>query len=249
MGIEAFAEAALWMLPGWRVDSVEDVEFLAPFKFYRDDSRTVTVRAVIRPDGENATAECRLIGRRTLAGGTEQETTHFTARVRLNRKPAPEAVSERPSPEGLSIEAADIYQVYFHGPSYQVLEGACRDDGRITGKLKYPLPVHHYPPERPLATAPRLIELCFQTAGLWEMVDQGRMGLPRELRRLRLYDTPAIGETLFAVVTANSEEGGFSAEVVDAAGKRYLELAGYSTVALPDSVDMERLRALTAAAV
>ncbi len=34
MGIEAFAEAALCLLPGWHVEAIEDVNFLAPFKFY-----------------------------------------------------------------------------------------------------------------------------------------------------------------------------------------------------------------------
>ena len=35
MGIEAFAEAALCLLPGWHVEAIEDVNFLAPFKFYQ----------------------------------------------------------------------------------------------------------------------------------------------------------------------------------------------------------------------
>ena len=49
MGIEAFAEAALCLLPGWHVEAIEDVNFLAPFKFYRNEPRTVTVEAVIYP--------------------------------------------------------------------------------------------------------------------------------------------------------------------------------------------------------
>ena len=46
MGIEGFAEAALCVLPGWHVAAVEDVNFLSPFKFYRDEPRTVTIEAV-----------------------------------------------------------------------------------------------------------------------------------------------------------------------------------------------------------
>ena len=46
MGIEAFAEAAQWMIPGWHVEAVEDVKFLAPFKFYRDKPRTLTIEAI-----------------------------------------------------------------------------------------------------------------------------------------------------------------------------------------------------------
>ncbi len=41
MGIEAFAEAALCVHPGWYVEAIEEVNFLAPFKFYRDQPRTV----------------------------------------------------------------------------------------------------------------------------------------------------------------------------------------------------------------
>ena len=52
MGIEAFAEAALCMLPGWHVEAVEDMNFLAPFKFYRNEPRTVTIGAVHSPHGD-----------------------------------------------------------------------------------------------------------------------------------------------------------------------------------------------------
>ena len=35
--------------PGLRVAAVEDVAFLAPVKFYRDEPRTLTVSAVTGP--------------------------------------------------------------------------------------------------------------------------------------------------------------------------------------------------------
>ena len=38
--------------------------------------------------------------------------------------------------------------------------------------------------------APRLIELCFQTAGLWEMGVQSRMGLPQHVGRVALLQAP-----------------------------------------------------------
>ena len=64
MGIEAFAETALRMLPGWHVAEIENVNFLAPFKFYRNEPRTVTVEALIHPHGDGVVADCRLIGLR-----------------------------------------------------------------------------------------------------------------------------------------------------------------------------------------
>ena len=87
MGIEAFAEAAQCVHPGWHVEAVEEVNFLSPFKFYRDEPRTVTVQAVYHPQGDRLLADCRLIGRRTLPNHPEpQETIHFTARVRLSKQ-------------------------------------------------------------------------------------------------------------------------------------------------------------------
>ena len=47
MGIEAFAEAALCVHPGWHIETIEEVNFLAPFKFYKDEPRTVIIQAVL----------------------------------------------------------------------------------------------------------------------------------------------------------------------------------------------------------
>jgi len=97
--------------------------------------------------------------------------------------------------------------------------------------------------------APRLIELCFQTAGLWEMGVQGRFGLPLHIDRVSSLSAPtdAIDVRLYAVVTSDWGKGSFDAQVVDVKGNCYLQLCGYRTVAVPDAVDAERLKALQAA--
>ena len=69
MGMEAFAEAARVLLAGWQVVALEDVELLAPVKFYRDEPRTLELRAQIRDGGDGTlVADCELVGRRTLPG-------------------------------------------------------------------------------------------------------------------------------------------------------------------------------------
>ncbi len=225
MGIEAFAEAALRMLPGWHVAEIENVNFLAPFKFYRSEPRTLTVEALIHPDGDGVVADCRLIGIRPLPNQTEpQRTTHFTA-PRAADEAATRSLDQRcalPTPAGHIIEAADIYRLYFHGPAYQVLERAWWDGKRIVGLMAKGLPNNHHPAELPTLMAPRLIELCFQTAGIWEMGVQSRMGLPQHIDRVSLLRSPDLAEgRLYAVVTPNQAQGSFDAEVVDAAGNRY----------------------------
>ena len=68
MGMEAFAEVARLLVPDLHVAAVEDVDFRAPLKFYRDEPRTVTISALLRPDGDDLLAECRLSAERTLPG-------------------------------------------------------------------------------------------------------------------------------------------------------------------------------------
>jgi hypothetical protein len=249
MGIEAFAEAAQVMLPGWHVETVEGINFLAPFKFYRNQPRTLTIRAVISQEGDAVIADCRLVGYRTLPKQTQpEETTHFTAQVRLTKQVVGEVATKGfPAANGASFKAADIYRIYFHGPAYRVLSRAWQDGKCIVGELAKNLPEDHHPSGRPTLLAPRLIELCFQTAGLWEINKESRMGLPRHVGRVCWWRNPElVTGSLFAVVTPHPERASFDAEVVDAKGNLYLQVVDYTTVALAERVDGELLAALRA---
>ena len=249
MGIEAFAEAALCLLPGWHIEALEDVNFLAPFKFYRNEPRKATIEAAIHPQRDALVAVCRLTGRRELPNQAEaQRTEHFTARVRLSRRPSEARTAPAlGSPAGCVVEAADIYRLYFHGPAYRVLERAWWDGNRVVGLMAQNLPSNHHPSQLPTLMAPRLIELCFQTAGLWEMGVQGRLGLPQRVSRVSLLRVPDLAPgRLYAVVIPSASQASFDAEVVDTKGTCYLQLRGYCTVGLPDAVDAEQLKALQA---
>jgi hypothetical protein len=143
------------------------------------------------------------------------------------------------------VEAADIYRVFFHGPAYQVLERSWLNEHRTVGQFAKVLPNDHHPHDRPLAMAPRLIELCFQTAALREVAGRGRIGLPLHVDQVRLWRTPDMADgPLYAVVTPDSRPDSFDAEVVDQAGNSYVHLRGYEMVAHPDAVDVEPLRVL-----
>ena len=240
MGIEGFAEAALSMAPGWQVEAVENIEFLAPFKFYRDEPRTATIEARFGPEGDGLAADCRLTGRRVLANQADARVeTHFTGRVRLAAQLHEPAGSLAPcNPHGSVIDAEDIYRVYFHGPAYRVLKRAWCDEKGAVGEMAADLPSNHHPSDQPFAIAPRLIELCFQTAGMFEMAVQHRMGLPRHVDRVSLYRSPeGAGGPLFAVVRADPATGCFDADVIDRAGTRYLQVSGYRTVVFREDVD------------
>ena len=247
MGIEAFAEAALYVHPGWQIEAIEEVNFLAPFKFYKDEPRTVTIQAFFYPQGEKLVADCRLIGRRTLANQQQpQETTHFTARVRVSKQPkqAVTGAAPRLSAEAI-VGAAQIYRIYFHGPAYQVLERAWWDGRRMIGEMADGLPGNHQPSNLPTLMAPRLIELCFQTAGIWEIGTSSRMGLPLHVNQVSWLRAPQSADgRLYALVTPNADHGTFDAEVVDEAGNCYVRVGGYRTVTIPSGIDADSLKPL-----
>jgi NAD(P)-dependent dehydrogenase (short-subunit alcohol dehydrogenase family)/acyl carrier protein len=240
MGIEAFAEVARLLAPDRTVAAVEDVSFLAPFKFYRDEARTLTISARLRKDGDDLVADCRLEGVRTLATQDEpQWTTHFTGSVRLTAEaPEPER-RQVPAEDGGTHAAPDaIYRVYFHGPAYQVLEEAWSDNGGPAGRLAADLPPNHRPEDVGTLMAPRLIELCFQTSGIWEIGRNGRMALPRHVGRVQvLADPEQAARPLVAV--AEPTEDGFDCRVVDAEGHVVVRLDGYGTIDLPGGVGDE----------
>jgi hypothetical protein len=207
----------------------------------------LTIEAVFRPEGDHIVTDCRLVGHRMLPGQSQpQTTTHFTARVRLRDLPPQSTVAMTPDLSADAIvNSAQIYRVYFHGPAYQVLERAWWDGTHLIGEMATGLPVNHTPSELPTQMAPRLIELCFQTAGLWEIGSSSKLGLPTQVDQVVAWPpSKSMPGHLYAVVTPHGEKGTFDAEVVDAQGNRYLRLDGYRTTALPAPLDADTLTSL-----
>jgi acyl transferase domain-containing protein/acyl carrier protein/NAD(P)-dependent dehydrogenase (short-subunit alcohol dehydrogenase family) len=246
MGVEAMAQAARILFPELQTAVVEDVQFNSPFKFYRSQPRTVIVQAEFRSDGEDIVAECRLMGSRTLHGHTEPEvTTHFTGRVRLSVSAA--SSGKRPVPDldgAKSVSASDIYKLYFHGPAYQVLESACKAGEETVGLFAANLPADQEPAGKAVEMRPRLIELCFQTAGIWELAARSRMGLPYRVSSVRSFCIKDGGDgRLYAAVKPNPD-GSFDAQVFDASGNVHIEVLGYRTMEMPDPIRPELLEPL-----
>ncbi len=196
------------MMPDFRVRAIEDISFHAPVKFYRNEPRTLRVETRIHSFGEELVADCRLIGTRSLPNQPEpQTTTHFTGRIWLTQEPMVEqSAITFIRPEDNRIDAADIYGVYFHGPAYQVIEKAWWNGSQVISQLAGNLPANHHPSELNTIMAPRLIELCFQTAGLWEMGVLRRMGLPRHVSEVRVLRDPNLASGA-AVCCRHSEAG------------------------------------------
>jgi NAD(P)-dependent dehydrogenase (short-subunit alcohol dehydrogenase family) len=237
MGIEAFAALAGLAVPGLRVADVEQVDFIAPLKFYRDEPRTITVTAVIRPDGADLVADCTLSASRMLAGEqAPRVTTHFTGQVRLTSAAVEDTVeqerAEAPGAhEAPAVTAGDIYHVFFHGPAYQVVGEAWHRGADAVARLAGHMPAGNTPETGPTATEPRLAEACFQTAGLWEIGHAGHLALPAHADLVSMAHQPVPEAELFAVAHP-AADGSFDCEVLDGDGDVILRVNGYRTVGL-----------------
>ncbi|NWF80943.1 MAG: SDR family NAD(P)-dependent oxidoreductase, partial [Chloroflexi bacterium] len=243
MGTEGFAELASLLVPGYRVARIAHERLDSPVKFHRNQPRTLILKAWLHPSGEGelrAHTELRSLFQPAVAPGhtppPPQEILHFHAEVHLTRTPAEEAHAERPQlgEDARVVERSDIYRIYFHGPAYQVLDKVLLAGDMAFGMLAHDLPPDSAPAEAEQLVDPRLLELCFQTAGIWEIANTDTMALPLSLETLEVYRHPdaANGAQIYAVVTAVDGGTSFDARVIDETGNVYLDLTGYRTAKL-----------------
>ena len=139
--------------------------------------------------------------------------------------------------DGARMPSPQVYAFYFHGPAYQVVASAWRSTTSSVAALADPLPDNHRPAGCPLPTAPRLVELCFQTAGLWQAGLEGRLALPAHVGSARVLRDPATADGAAACHgRAKARPAGSTAGVVDAAGQVIVRLDGYRTIPLPTPI-------------
>jgi hypothetical protein len=129
-----------------------------------------------------------------------------------------------------------VYAFYFHGPAYQVVASAWRAGDEAVAALAAALTEQHQPPGAPLATAPRLVELCFQAAGLWEAGLEGRLALPSHVGSARVLRDPAKAKGALHALARPSAPGCFDCLVIDSAGQVIVRVDGYRSIPLPSPI-------------
>jgi hypothetical protein len=144
------------------------------------------------------------------------------------------------------VESGDIYKLYFHGPAYQVVENSWRAGAEVVGVFKKDLPANHEPADMPTLALPRLIELCFQTAGISEMAGKATMGLPYHIDQVNFMKPPAERRDSYFAAVKSDPEGSFDAQVIDDKGNVYLTMRGYRTMQMPNPIQDELLKPLQA---
>lgn len=257
MGIEGFSVAARHIASilaakegSYQVARIEDIQFLASFKFYRNEPRRVTWKANVFREERGLVARVRLESQRARRGQAEEEKIqHFSGKVYLAASQEALQPDHSTAPQWrdqLVVSREDIYKLYFHGPAFQVLEGVSRDGEHVLGKMHSGLP-QITAKKQDFLSLPQLVELCLQTAGVYEVGQTGVLALPSAIGSLTLYQQPLDSAELFAEVRPHKTVDGqycFDASVIDAKGNRYLEIRDYRTAPLPYSAEEELVQPL-----
>lgn len=253
MGIEGFTVAAKHIASvlgsaraGFEVVRLDDIKFLTPFKFYRNQPRRSAWKARVLRTVEGLVADVSLESDMLLHNKTVEHMRHFSGRVILQPQvDHQDMIVAAPKWNGAyTVQAAEIYRLYFHGPSFQVLAGVQRSGELVLGKLQHDLPAITAG-RQTLFSTPILLELCLQTAGVWEAGLTGTLGLPSSIGQLRLHKNKTNGAAIFAEVSPSRLQDGsliFDARVVDAKGRVYLEIDNYRTSPLPYSVEEDLIQ-------
>lgn len=233
MGIEAMACAAAVLEPDLVIGAVTALRVGPPFLL--PATGTGHVEVVL----SGATQRYELMSTSVRDGTT---TVHFTAELSAAARGTPAATRVQPDAAGAGVVgSAAIYSLFFHGDSFRVVDWAQFANDQMRGRLAANLPPITTPP-RPSITAPLLIELCLQTAGLWELAAFNRMAIPcgiDQITRVTDHDVGSPGR-LTAIVTPRLDGANtsvFDAVVIDDDGAPHLKVDGYRTTLFGHSYD------------
>ena len=126
------------------------------------------------------------------------------------------------------------------GPAYKVLERVQVEGDQAIGLMAEDLPPNSEPANAESLLSPRLVELCFQTAGIWEVKTKRHLALPSVIGSLVVHrsEKDASGKRLYAIVEAKQGGESFEARVADETGRLFVELDGYRTIVFEENREL-----------
>jgi acyl transferase domain-containing protein/phosphopantetheinyl transferase len=229
VGLEMMAAAASRAAPGLALVGADRVHFSTPFKLYGDAESVAVVRA--ERTGPHS-VQCVLSSRREARGGRVIEAEHFRATIQLQHAPDVEPLAPAFFFAEDPVEQAAIYERFFHGPGFQVLQevGAIALNGLIADAV-----VDHSALGDGLLTRPLVLETAFQAAGLHRMAVHGEMALPESVEGVRWMGESLDGDRL-GVMVHTRDDGAYDIDIDGPVGA-ILRVRGFRMVVtgpLPD---------------
>ncbi len=235
MGIETFMETAT-ALTGHVPQGLKNVHFYLPIKLLRN--RPQAVRVIGKVDGNSTQMEIEsdFINSKGIKMGNTRR--HFTAQTLEGFTSTWDSV-KADAMAGINgvmtVTKEEIYQKYFHGPSFQVLAGILHVDNQVSLAQYHTTPRPQWPNgPRPLLANPMLIEAAFQCCGFQDMTIARKMTLPdgiSEVAVLKNQEPPA-QLFLYGVNKGETADGKtlHDAYVFDEQGNVWVEIHGYQAI-------------------
>ena len=198
MGLETFAETAA-AVTGKPPKALTQVRFAVPIKLLRSKPADVRIKAASSGDGVEMRLESDFVSPKGLRLG--QTRTHFKAVSAPDYPSAwtPDMRPDLPKSRKYKTEAPAIYKTYFHGPSFQVLDGILAlDKASVLAVFKRPRTPLWKGTHPKLVFHPLVFEALFQACGWRDIQFDRTMALPDAVGAAIAYDHDAADpETLF----------------------------------------------------
>ena len=235
MGLETFFETST-VLTGQVTHSLQDVHFYLPIKLLRNRPQAVRVKGKVKGNEVDMEIESDFINSKGIKMGNTRR--HFTARTLSEFTSTWDSVRAQ-ALSGLNaqlqVTPAEIYQKYFHGPSFQVLGGIVRVNEQESLALYNTPPAPQWPDgPRTLLANPMLIEAAFQCCGFQDMAIAHKMTLPDGIAQIAVLNNhlPPAHLYLYGVNRGTTADGKtlHDAYVFDAQGRVWVEIHGYQAI-------------------
>ncbi|PIS47423.1 MAG: hypothetical protein COT17_03540 [Elusimicrobia bacterium CG08_land_8_20_14_0_20_51_18] len=197
MGIETFAEAVK-TIKKENPKTLLNLRFQLPIKLLKNNPVDIKIIAKAEDKRHSLRIESDFINSRGVKMG--ETRIHFLGeydpefKARFDEPELP-AIKSR-----YKVDAGTIYKTYFHGPSFQVLDGIISaDKERVFGVFKRPAAPLLGEKDMDYIFHPMLIEAMFQTCGWRDLYLENKMTLPDAIGEITVADNARDAEKLYTL--------------------------------------------------
>ncbi len=228
MGIEAFAEAICAYKSVYPV-VLKNIEFKLPVKLLKRKDVEIKIEAW-GGDVVNLAIRSDFVNAKGVKMG--ETRTHFTAIFEPSEKNTFRKIKLPDFKKRYKTDKQTIYKTYFHGPSFQVLDG-------IIEATRNEVIAVFQKPQTPLLGDrdfdyifhPLIIEALFQTCGWRDLYIDSKMTLPDSVESVKIVDNKRDPEKLFTYAVFkglnNFGKSVYDAWAFDENGVIYAEILNY----------------------
>jgi 3-hydroxymyristoyl/3-hydroxydecanoyl-(acyl carrier protein) dehydratase len=210
MGLETFAEAAA-LMTGTPPKALKEVRFAVPIKLLRNRPAEIKINARAGSGGTEIRLESDFISPKGLRLG--QTRAHFKAVATSESVSGwTEALHPiLPKNKKYKADAQTIYKTYFHGPSFQVLDGILAlEKTSVLAVFKRPAAPLWKQGAQKLIFHPLVIEGLFQACGWRDIHFDRAMALPDAVGCVTVYDNEPLDPErlyLYGIFKGRTEDG------------------------------------------